>query len=442
MSLKNGLCFAMEEDAAVAASTAEMVPETQAEVETATAEVAEQVGEVEQMDDAVVDAETDAGTLGDIQEVMSDAVETGEGLPEEAAAVAEIAIESIRQRLGMKAKSPRSVMPALESFGSKGSRLAATKIALEGVADTIKTIWANIIKALKWVWEKIKSFFLTLTKNRALLLKHLEGLQVRVKAFTAEGGAKTVTGGSAKAFNIDGKADFSTAEKVLGDSAKLLKSIGVGAAAAAAMVNKLTDVKSGSDVMGKAGADLLDSLRGSLEPMGKVSSAKAGVEDKISTHYGNLVGGQSVGVSSSKEGSAATVAIQLESNQGDAAKEAATLDKAQMEKIVAQSIDLVKSLQNFDKVEKDLANITKACEGVSQAVIKGTINASESKDEAAGLKEAAANIRSLNSMVAKFGASLPSAVFNAAKAGGDYVTASMAAAGKKEKAAAAVAKKE
>lgn len=427
--ISKGLVFAMEDDAELTPPAAvEMVPESAAEVETAAAEVTEQVGEVETMDTAVASAETDADTLGDIQEVLQEGVDSGEGVPESTAEVAEIAIESIRERLGMKRKNPASIMPAMESFGSKGSRLAATKIALEGVMDTIKTIWANIMKALKWVWEKIKSFFLALTKNRAMLLKHLEGLQARVKAFDGQAG-KAVTGGSVKAFSIGGKADFSTAEKVLKDSAGLLASIGASSATAKNLVNKLTG--GSAEEMTGAGEELVTGLTKAFQQhMGQVNSDKKGAEGSVAHHYGNLVGGKSVAITSSDK--EATLSVQLEDTGAAAAKEAAALDKGQMETLVATSIALVKSLQGYDKIEKDLEAVTKACQSVADAVMKGKINTTEDKDEAGKLKKAAANVRALNSMVAKFGSSCPSAVFSAAKAGGDYVTASMAAAGKKE----------
>ena len=431
MSFRNkGLVFAMESEEVVDAPVEEMVPESQAEVETASAEVTEQVGEIESMDGAVVDAEADAGTLGDIQEVMADSVESGEGLTEEAAQIAEVAVESIRARLGMK--RDQKVMPAMESFGSKSSRLAATKIAMEGVMETIKSIWANIVKAVKWVWEKIKSFFLALTKNRAALLKHLEGLQGRVKSFTGEVG-KTITGGAVKAFSIDGKCSAATADKVLSDSEKLFKAITVGANNAAGLVNKLTDVKATSVELDKAGTDLLDQLKEAIAPLGTVASVKGATDGMIVAHFGNLAHGKSVAIASDKEGKTKSVSVQLEDNQKEAAKEGAALSKGEMEKVLGSAIALVKSLQSFDKVEKDLERITKACEGVSQAVLKGVVNqAGDNKEVAESLKTAAANIRSLNSMTAKFGASLPSAIFNAAKSAGDYVVASLASTAKKE----------
>lgn len=431
LNLKRGLVFAMESEGGEAVPVVDptVVPATAAEVETATAEVTEQVGEAEQMDTAIETAEADAGTLENIQEVMADSVESGEGLSEDAAKIAEVAIESICARMGIQNK--QKVMPSVESFGSKSSRVLATKLAMESVMDTIKTIWNNILKAIKWVFEKIKSVFLSLTKSRSSLLKHLEALQGQVKAFDGAEGAKTVTGSAVKAFTIGGKADASTAHKVLGDSSKVIKNMGTGAKQAASLVHRLTDVKGTGADLSKAGTELLDAVRGSMESLGKVEGGAKAAEGKVKAVYGNLAYGRSVGIESDEK--ASSVFIALEETGGEAAKEAAALSKDEMAKLLTEAIALTKELQAYDAIEKDLEKITKACEGVAQAVINGNINATKDEKKAGDLKQAAANIKSLNGMVAKFGASLPSAVFQAAKAAGDYVSASLGAAGKKEK---------
>jgi hypothetical protein len=424
--MKHGLVFAMESEEAVV--DAAVVPETQAEVEVAATEVTEQVAEIETMDTAIDSAETDAGTLGDIQEVMTASVDSGEGLTEEAAQIAEVAVEAIRARLGMK--RDQKVMPSMESFGSKSSRLTATKVAIEGIKETMKGIWESIVKAVKWVWNKIKSFFMSLTKHRATLLKHLTGLQDKVRAFSGDA-AKTVTGTAVKAFNVGGKTDAGTAMKVLGDSAKMFKGVAVGATSAAGLVNKLTDVKGTPADLTESGLKLLEAIQGPMTELGSVTSEKKGADGKSVAHYGNLAFGRSIVISTDSDAvSNSGLVIQLEDNSKEAAKDAPGLSKAEMEKVLAASIDLVKSLQAYDKIEKDLEKITKACEQVSTAVINGVSNMSEDKEVQAGLQKAAKNIRSLNAMVAKFGSSMPSAVYQAAKAGGDYVYASMS--GKKE----------
>lgn len=430
-NLKNGLVFAMEEDTPEVPQDQPMVPETQAEVETASAEVAEQVGEIEQVETATVDAEADAATLGEVQEVMQESVEKGEGLDETAAEVAEIAVEAICARLGLR--SSTKAIPSMESFGSKSSRLAATKIAIESIGEKIKAIWEAILKAVRWVWEKIKSFWLGLTKSRGQLLKHLEGLQKRVADMPAdhEATSKTVSGTAAKAFAIGGKADAGTAEKVLDNCQKLMKSVPVAAEFSATIASKMIDPKGKVAEMNEAGKQLLDKIRGAMESLGKVEGSSKGGDKKITAHYGNLPYGKSVMVSSSEDGDNASITVSLEDNSKGEAKEAAVLTKEQMNALLDKAIVLVKELQSVEKVEKDLEKVAKACEGVTQAVLKGAANQAEG-EEAAAIKTAAANIRSLNSMVAKFGSSLPGAAFQGAKAAGDYVVASLAAHGKKK----------
>lgn len=419
--LKNGLVFAMESDEEVTPPVVpEMVPETQAEVETAAAEVTEQVGEIEEMDTAVDSAEADAGTLSDIQDVMAESVEKDEGLSETAAEIAEVAIESIRIRLGMKQTQP--VIPSLESFGSKSSRVTATKIAMEGVGEMLKKIWENILKAVNWVWEKIKSFFLSLTKNRAALLKHLQGLQASAKALKADPEG-VVTGNVVKAFNIDGKTDFGTAETVLANSETLLESVNAGAKFAANLAGKLLNVESEGTALKEAGSELFQGISEGIGKLGKVASLKTATNTE---HFGNLAFGRSVAVMGDKKLSVKSISIALDDNSKPAAANAPALTQAQMDKLLTSAVALVKNLQQYDAVERDLTKITKACESVSKAAIGAAASAAGGKKEEA-MKVAAANVRALNAMVSKFGASLPSAVFQAGKAAGDYVSASMGA---------------
>lgn len=434
MKFAKGLVFAMESDEVVPGDEVEMVPEIQAEVEAGAAEVTEQAGEIESADVAIDGAQTDAETLGDIQEVMADSVEQGEGMPEEAAAIAEVAVESIRARLGMSAS--QRALPALESFGSKSSRLQATRIAMESVGETVKKIWENIKKAVAWVWEKIKSFFLSLTKNRAALLKHLEGLKKRVEGLKDEEmNEKTVKGGAAKAFAINGEGSFDIAAVVLGNAGKLLQATRVGAAASEALAHNLTAPTGSVHEINGATESLFTKLEEALSKVGKVSSAKAAAAGTETVHYGTLIGGRSVALSKTKKDDTLTVSLTIEDNSKTIGEAAKTLDKGQMLKLVDLSIEVLKELQAADAAQKSLEKITKACDAVAAAVIKNaTSGAGEAnKENVESLKLAAANVRTLNGIVAKFGSSVPTAAYQAAKAGGDYVTASLAAHGAKKK---------
>ena len=154
-----GLVLAMEEEGLIPVETPE-VPEAEpeivpAEVEQEIAEVQEEGGEVEDLNTAIEEAVEDVGTLEDTADVLEESVaEGGEGIDEAGAEIAEIAVESLCRRLGIKKK----VMPAMEGFASANSRVTATRVALEGFKDTIARAWAAIKSAFATLWTKIKAF--------------------------------------------------------------------------------------------------------------------------------------------------------------------------------------------------------------------------------------------------------------------------------------------
>ena len=137
-----GLIAAMEEienevpvNQEEAAETAVAVADESAEIQQDGDEIGTTVAQVE---DAVQAGEE----LESIGEVAVDSVEGGEGLTEEAAEVASIAIESIRNRLGFRTET--CLVPATESFGNTNTRVMSTRLVIEGIGDTLKKIWAAI----------------------------------------------------------------------------------------------------------------------------------------------------------------------------------------------------------------------------------------------------------------------------------------------------------
>lgn len=442
--LGRGLVAAMEDDEVVEPVQEVMVPETEKEVEVASNDVETQEAEIAEVVTAVEEAEVDAETLGEIQGVMAETVETGEGVGADTAAIAGVAVEAICTRLGIKSK--QKVIPGNEAFGEKKTKLQATKVAIESIGETITKIWKAIMAALKQVWEKVKSFVVGLLKNRTLLLKHLESLKAKIASIdpAAEKAEEELKGSVAKAFSIDGKASFATAEKIMGDSEKLIKATNIGAAHSQNMTAKLINIEGDGPDINKAAKELIDNILSSFSPLGEVKSKTEGKEDEIVVHYGNLAFGKSIGLNYT-EGEKVTINLTVEENTA-LAESAEALTKEQMTKLLDQAITLVKNLQEVEKSQKDLANIAKACDGVTAAVLKRASNAQagDGKDEDAkkqseATNKVASNVRALSSMIAKFGASLPSSVFAAAKSAGDYVSASANNFGSKKEEAAPAA---
>jgi cell division septum initiation protein DivIVA len=118
----------------------ERVEELEAQV--AQGEVAQSEGEVTEMADAIDDAVTAVEELSEVSDILENSIEENEGLTEDAAAVAEVAVESICNRLGYK--PVKRIVPAMESFGATSSRLDATKYALESIKGTAVRVWEAI----------------------------------------------------------------------------------------------------------------------------------------------------------------------------------------------------------------------------------------------------------------------------------------------------------
>lgn len=55
---------------------------------------------------------------------------------------------------------------AQENFGSANGRVAATKLAIESIGDSIKALFERIKAIAIRIWEKIKSFVLACSKQR------------------------------------------------------------------------------------------------------------------------------------------------------------------------------------------------------------------------------------------------------------------------------------
>ena len=144
------------------------------EYEDNTEEVEEVSDDIEVLSDNIEEANDGIEVIEDIGAVMDDSIKTEEGLSEPAAKIAEIAIEDISRRLGIKSKTQ---IPAMESFRSKNSRLTATKVALEGVVwDKIKTITSTVGKAIVDFFKMVYDFVAKIIDAIRDRSKHIDDL--------------------------------------------------------------------------------------------------------------------------------------------------------------------------------------------------------------------------------------------------------------------------
>jgi hypothetical protein len=219
---KKGLALWSNEEAGERGSTD--IITTAAPYEDAVADIDSTVVAVEDDITGIEDLQEGANELGEVKERMDDSIEAGTGMSEETAEMAEIAVEAICSKIGLRGHAKR-VMISTESFGSTNTRLQSTRFSAESIGDTIKKIWEAIKTAIKNVWDRIKNFFNGLVGSAKKASEHIESLKKRVNELPL-GGEKSKekldSGSLAKAFTEDGEAGYNTAIAILIRSTALL----------------------------------------------------------------------------------------------------------------------------------------------------------------------------------------------------------------------------
>lgn len=144
-------------------------------------EVEAEVAEVADIESAVDNGTEAAGQMEQVEELIEDSLEEGEGLDEVAAEAVRIAVESICSKVGYPAKT-MTALYATENFASASSRKANTQYALESVGEFLKNLWAKIKAALQGLWNKVKSWFQKHISSLGRLLKAFESTKGKVSS--------------------------------------------------------------------------------------------------------------------------------------------------------------------------------------------------------------------------------------------------------------------
>ena len=127
------------------------------EINAEVADAAVEQSDITNDGDNIGSAINDAGAVEDIRDTMQESVDSGEGLDETAAEIAEVAIEGYARRLGYVSRG--RLLPAKESFGGRNSRIQATKIAIEEADNIIVRAWNAIISTVKKIFASVVEFF-------------------------------------------------------------------------------------------------------------------------------------------------------------------------------------------------------------------------------------------------------------------------------------------
>ena len=436
MSIRHGLVFAMEDDQLVS----DGAPEDTGEIQAGAAEVVQQAGEVEELQAAIEDAEEGAETLGQIEGVLEESAESGEGVDETAAEIAEVAVESIRARLGIHGGN---TFPAMESFGSSNSRLSATKIALEGVKETIIRIWEAIKQAVIRLWEKVKSFVIGLFKNNTQMSKHLEKLMERTKKMpeSAKPEKSELDNKSlAKTFSVAKKANLNTARTLITNADKLLQATNKISGISEIFSNNVISNASNTENGGKLtqAKQLFEAnLADALNAVGNLASStggQAGKDKKESiTYYGPFVGTRVIAFKK-KEVKTGTetelrVSIDLTTYEKIEAEKISSLKRDEIYELLKQGIVLSDALSNHEKSQGAKAKISEKLRKTAEEVLsemKKSTDEGKDQEKARLLRQVQADVADMNNVLSAMSVSFPGVVFSTIKAVGDYASASLA----------------
>lgn len=185
------------------------------EMESNINELQDENDSITEIGDNIDSALEDTSELEDIEDVMEDSVENGDGLSEDAAKIAEVAIESICDRLGVPVRS--SIMPAMESFGSTNSRLAATRIALEGIGEHLVNAWKAIKRAYNAMIDRIKAFLKRVFDQNIRMQRATKAVESKVDSLGSKKPRESAFESATifKAFAVGNRVDSGTVETIL-----------------------------------------------------------------------------------------------------------------------------------------------------------------------------------------------------------------------------------
>ena len=174
-------------------------------------------------------AEDDVGEIEQQVEVMDEAIESGDGLSEDAAKAVEISIERACNRLNMR--RPYSTRISKEAFSAPSSRLAATRIAREETErNVVLRVYDGIKKYIMDLVARVKAWFTEKFEINNRLIRAAE--EMKKKASEAKGGKDAAfESKEARNFTDGDKLDMGRIVDVLGEHITLTATFGNAATA-------------------------------------------------------------------------------------------------------------------------------------------------------------------------------------------------------------------
>lgn len=334
-----------------------------AEVEKPEEAVETHLIEVEGLDQSVSELVDDGEELvGDTEQLeeYADAVEKGAedgGMDETAARVVDVAVESIAVKWGIK----RTKIGAENFSGSMKAQ--STKVALESIGETIKTMWQKFVAWIGEIIGKVKDFWLKYVNAGKSMKKRAEKLLARLDNGLGQKDKSEISGGWTTNLIVDGTID---PDFVISSAAKAASGVMEAARELAVYVDQAGKIVGAfSATEGKFGT-----TQSLMTPFGKKTSKKLG--SLVPTGAGEVnavaIPGGAYLVSYDRDDVNYVKFASIGENTGE--KKIATPDEGKMKsaiKAIEQYGDALEtSLKEFRKANEGLAKLKTAADEASK----------------------------------------------------------------------------
>lgn len=165
-----------------------------AEVQGLQFEAADEDAAAEQLDD-------EAGQAEEVAEAVEEEVAQERALDPTAAKLLKLAFKNI-----VGAKHASNTLPATESFnGSRSEARESTRIALEGIKETLKAFWEAIKRQFQKAYDAVKSWIVKTFSAAKKLKERAEKIQSKANDTVGTIEDKTFSFAATKAIAVDGK---------------------------------------------------------------------------------------------------------------------------------------------------------------------------------------------------------------------------------------------
>lgn len=441
-----GLLASLESEEEVVEPTVDAVEaETADNVEAAVAEVADTAAEVSDTDEAIDEAIEDSNTLEEVADVMEETEQEG-GADPVTARVAEVAVEAIYARLGMK----RKPMASLEAFGDKATRIEATRLSVESMRETVKKIWDAIVALFGRIKEAIVKFFKAIFVATERTSQRAKKLAAMLESINGAPKEETVTGGFVRTLATGTEFDKAATLKSVYELSKYAVELGKACGDVAKAESSLDVVKMVND------ASVFENYTNDVIANGKALDEKAtklfGLVADEGSYWADVTGGIQIGngilavrlPKDSIKGEAALKAFgkmqaRVLSTGGEGpAKDAKApaLTKEEVTKLLKDVVDGMKTLEDSKSL---VESMVKAMDGVRAKAKSAGAEAKEVEGAEARAKVLSGAVRGLGSVVSGLSTQGTKQAVVVASAALDYAQKSMKNIGE---AAAAEEKKE